>query len=177
MASDTVARVLRAAATHGEAPHVAPCPTPPGFKVVLRPVQQQALAWMLDRERRCFPSDYVRVTTPEGRALYYGRSAFHLERPSVGGFLIQEMGVGKSVEALALVLANPAPPGELKGVREAAAEARHLQGGQFGSQEVDHSARAADLSRRHHLVYAAPGFACARGAVAAGRLRRISVAQ
>ena len=38
--------------------------------------------------------------------MYYGRGAFYFRRPPTGGFLIQEMGIGKTVEALALVLAN-----------------------------------------------------------------------
>ena len=50
------------------------------------------------------------------RALYYSsEGVFSARRPATGGLLALEMGMGKTVVALALVLASPAPHGAPRG--------------------------------------------------------------
>lgn len=85
-------------------------PEAPGLRVALRPFQAHTLGWMLTKERT-LPEDMVSVTTEASQPLWYGRGVFHLWPPARGGFVMQEMGLGKTVETLALVLANPRPAG------------------------------------------------------------------
>ena len=108
--SELVNRLMNAVQQHTAA-RTDVAATPAGLKCELRPVQQRALAFMLSRERDVdgAPKDFARLPTPGGHSVYYGRTAFCLRRPASGGFLMQEMGIGKTVEALALVLANPRP--------------------------------------------------------------------
>ena len=95
---------------------------PPGMTVELRPYQRQTLAWMLDHEAQpgginaCF-WERRKVLDDAGQPpheYYYCPLAGELldKPPPVmgGGFVCEEMGLGKTVEALALVLARPAPP-------------------------------------------------------------------
>lgn len=84
--------------------------SPPGLRVTLRPFQLKTLAWLLSRER-ADPVDMSAVRTHLGNDLWYGRAQFHLNGPSRGGFVMQDMGMGKTVEMLALVLSNPQPAG------------------------------------------------------------------
>jgi SNF2 family DNA or RNA helicase len=85
--------------------------SPPGISVQLLPFQRRTLAWMLARERNV-PDDMTSVQTPSSGPLWFGRDSFHLYPPAHGGFIMQEMGMGKSLETLALVLANPRPAGK-----------------------------------------------------------------
>jgi SNF2 family DNA or RNA helicase len=110
-ASEHVARLLDATERLSNA-RVDLAASPQSLRVQLRPTQQRALAWMLRLEHANWPSDFSRLLTSSGHALYYGRGAFCLRRPAVSGMLLQEMGIGKTVEALALVVANQAGPEE-----------------------------------------------------------------
>lgn len=90
-------------------------PTPPGLEGELRPFQRQSLHFMLQEERN--PKGIERhlwhqLDLPSGTTLYYSplMKTITLQPPgpaSTGGFLCEEMGLGKTVETLALVLANP----------------------------------------------------------------------
>ncbi|KAL3701102.1 hypothetical protein R1sor_019124 [Riccia sorocarpa] len=108
---------------YGEAPQ------PSGLSVPLRPYQRQSLQFMLDAELReggLLSLNYQKLpTTPSGHSLMYSSTLGHLidandTGPVRGGFLCEEMGLGKTIEILALILANPCPlekcpPGTSKG--------------------------------------------------------------
>ncbi|BBN00056.1 protein MpRAD5 [Marchantia polymorpha subsp. ruderalis] len=108
---------------YGEAPQ------PSGLSVPLRPYQRQSLQFMLDAEHReggLLSLNYHKLpSTPSGHSLMYSSTLGHLmetkESGTVrGGFLCEEMGLGKTIEILALILANPCtvekcPPGSSKG--------------------------------------------------------------
>jgi hypothetical protein len=94
---------------------------PAGLTIQLRPYQQQTLAWMIDHESQvgginaCF-WERRKVLDERNETLheyFYCPLAGELldKEPPVmgGGFVCEEMGLGKTVEALALVLARPAP--------------------------------------------------------------------
>ncbi|CAM6129371.1 unnamed protein product [Calypogeia fissa] len=104
-------------------------PQPTGLSVPLRAYQRQSLQFMLDAEQRdggLLSINYARLpTTVSGHSLMYSSTLGHLmetkEAGTVrGGFLCEEMGLGKTIEILALILANPCPldkcpPGSSKG--------------------------------------------------------------
>ncbi|GAB4813732.1 hypothetical protein N2152v2_000778 [Parachlorella kessleri] len=92
-------------------------PQPQGLTVAMRPHQLQSLQFMLSQERsdggfRDFV--WVEMTGPRGEKWWYSpltKCASLAVPPMVrGGFLCEEMGLGKTVEVLGLVLSNPAPP-------------------------------------------------------------------
>ncbi|KAG0596709.1 hypothetical protein M758_UG278500 [Ceratodon purpureus] len=96
---------------------------PPGLSVPLRPYQRQSLQFMLDSEQR--DGGFLSVnyeplqTNVGGMSPMYSASLNHLllRKPheetsgstTRGGFLCEEMGLGKTIEILALILANPSP--------------------------------------------------------------------
>uniref|UniRef100_A0A7I4DZM6 SNF2 family DNA-dependent ATPase n=1 Tax=Physcomitrium patens TaxID=3218 RepID=A0A7I4DZM6_PHYPA len=98
-------------------------PQPPGLSVPLRPYQRQSLQFMLESEQR--EDGFISVNyqplqaTVGGMSLMYSASLNHLllKEPHEdrsgsaprGGFLCEEMGLGKTIEILALILANPCP--------------------------------------------------------------------
>ena len=91
---------------------------PPGLQLTLYPYQRQSLQWMFDRETQAgglnalfwreYPSD---KGGGDDHTYWYNPMAGELrdhKLPMVtGGFLCEEMGLGKTVEMCALVLANP----------------------------------------------------------------------
>jgi hypothetical protein len=89
---------------------------PAGLRLTLRHFQLQTLGWMLAKERE--PNGlngllWEEWSTPAGVVFYYNRVAGELSRKRpprmTGGFVCEEMGLGKTVECLALILANPPP--------------------------------------------------------------------
>jgi hypothetical protein len=95
------------------------CPAavqPNGLTVTLRPYQLQSLKFMWDAEigdggfRRHL---WVPATAVDGTPFWYspllGKVASSIPEQPSGGFCCEEMGLGKTVEVLALCLANPAP--------------------------------------------------------------------
>ncbi|KAK3264219.1 hypothetical protein CYMTET_27027, partial [Cymbomonas tetramitiformis] len=90
-------------------------PDPQGLNVQLRKYQRQSLGFMLAQERaEGGVRDLIwgEIKTPTGGFWYsplLERAALSVPRTSRGGFLAEDMGLGKTVEVLALVLANPAP--------------------------------------------------------------------
>ena len=86
---------------------------PPGLlvpQIELRCFQRKALKFMHDREDS-LPSDITDVTSPSSIPLWYGRGTFFFAPPARGGFLFQEMGCGKTLISLSLVLTRPRPLG------------------------------------------------------------------
>lgn len=114
---------------------------PSTLKLSLRPYQKQALAWMMDREQEeevnkdpfgakdKLPPGWKEYETTAGRKYYHhaatGRSTW--ERPGRGdiitsdkvyvrgGILADDMGMGKTVEILSLILTNRYEPRGDKG--------------------------------------------------------------
>ncbi|KAK9827580.1 hypothetical protein WJX81_000554 [Elliptochloris bilobata] len=89
---------------------------PEGLAVELHPYQRQSLRVMLDcesgeggwRQRL-----WLLLKAASGERYWFSpllqRGAWDVPAMSFGGFLAEEMGLGKTVEVLALTLANPAP--------------------------------------------------------------------
>jgi len=95
-----------------EARDLPEAPQPPGMAVQLRPHQLQSLRFMVDVEEGGLREAFWAVRTlPDGTRAWYSRLLDRLTRdePSFvrGGFLCEEMGLGKTIVTLALVLANP----------------------------------------------------------------------
>lgn len=92
-------------------------PDPDGLRVQMYAFQRSTYQWMLDQERdpgglnRRFWEVWVQEG---GQPMYYFAEAGELrlqEPPLVsGGLLCEEMGLGKTVEILALILGNPKIP-------------------------------------------------------------------
>jgi hypothetical protein len=85
-----------------------------GLKIELLEFQKQALKWAIDREQ--MPGGIQSFFWPkvsDDLPLYYNPilHQFREDPPAVvrGGFLAQEMGLGKTVISLALILKNPSP--------------------------------------------------------------------
>ncbi|KAF8731589.1 hypothetical protein AX14_004659 [Amanita brunnescens Koide BX004] len=95
----------------------------------LLPFQRRSVAWLLNREGKSVTAEGEIVpsanfqeysfldTIQEGNhSWYYNRlsDAFSMERlgepPILGGILAEEPGLGKTLETIALMLLNPAPP-------------------------------------------------------------------
>jgi len=98
---------------------------PDGLACELFPYQKETVQSMVDRER--LPGGLNSLLWEEHRPLgddrktplstfFYNRVAGELlrERPvcNPGGFLCEEMGLGKTVEMISLILLNPAPAGD-----------------------------------------------------------------
>ena len=96
-----------------------------GLKVELLEFQKQSLRWALEREKtprgiqRYFWAK-IRVSQANlNTHLYYCPilETFKRNRPNVvrGGFIAEEMGLGKTIITLALILKNPAPESPVSG--------------------------------------------------------------
>ena len=99
----------------------------PGLNPTLRPYQVQAVKWMMELERGLPVAEadlqqrsdvlFDRVATHDGQVIFFNRytGTFLKERPHLpplpnGGILAEEMGLGKTVEMLALIMCHPSPP-------------------------------------------------------------------
>ena len=95
-------RIMDAVECHSER-HTAEAEEPAELRTKLEPFQLRTLAWMREREQRQ-PAGIVRIrTTTDTDDFYFAHDHFHRRHPPRAGFLLQEMGLGKSVETLALV--------------------------------------------------------------------------
>ena len=92
---------------------------PPGLALSLYPFQRQSLQWMVDRETQ--PGGLNALFWQERPAehdesFFYNAMAGELRASRLpivtGGFLCEEMGLGKTVEMCALILAHPFTPAE-----------------------------------------------------------------
>jgi len=90
-----------------------------GLTVELLPFQRQTVQWAIERERVLGGVQaYNWVQLPEvaqpGAELYYnpGLRKFSTSKPKLirGGIIAEEMGLGKTIISLSLILHNPAPP-------------------------------------------------------------------
>ncbi|XP_044756394.1 E3 ubiquitin-protein ligase SHPRH [Coccinella septempunctata] len=92
----------------------------PSLKPILRPYQVNAVKWMIKREKNVEEEEdylhplYMVVKLPSGKELFFDKFSGHVTpiKPVVscssrGGILAEEMGLGKTVEFLALILNNP----------------------------------------------------------------------
>ena len=89
-------------------------PQPPGLAVEARPFQLQSISFMLENEREGANKKlWSMYTAPSGRTFHYSVALDKVRNrapdPVRGGILASEMGLGKTVMALGLVLSNPAP--------------------------------------------------------------------
>ena len=95
--------------------------TPSLLLTPLLPFQRQALWWMIYREttasRQTFPHPLYEYSFVHGERVYYHRvtGEVQLEEPErvqdvMGGILAEQMGLGKTMEMIALVLARPYKP-------------------------------------------------------------------
>jgi SNF2 family DNA or RNA helicase len=90
-----------------------------GLKVELLGFQRQSLKWALEREtmeggiQRLLWAKLPYDPTRKDKELYYNPilNRFRREPPNLvrGGFIAEEMGLGKTVISLAMILKNPAP--------------------------------------------------------------------
>ncbi|KAF5378608.1 hypothetical protein D9615_007143 [Tricholomella constricta] len=95
----------------------------------LLPFQRRSVAWLLDREGKTVSPNGEVVPKPISTDFSFwerveeGNSTFYLNRlsgllsptlpespPILGGILAEEPGLGKTLESIALILMNPAPP-------------------------------------------------------------------
>ncbi|XP_064473017.1 E3 ubiquitin-protein ligase SHPRH-like isoform X2 [Ornithodoros turicata] len=94
----------------------------PHLKPTLRRYQEEAVRWMIHRERRDLGEYtenflYTKLSDSEGKSLWYSTHCgfFATEKLDFmaanqrGGILADEMGLGKTVELLACILLNPMP--------------------------------------------------------------------
>ena len=94
-----------------------------GLKIELLDFQLQSLKWALERERA--PGGiqsfiWPKLPTSGGQGqIYYNPilKSFRKDKPTLvrGGFIAEQMGLGKTVISLALILKNPAPEFPLSG--------------------------------------------------------------
>jgi len=113
----TLAGLLKRHEHRGYAAYTGPLPAAtvrPGLQLL--PYQQQTVQWMLDHERDpagLNGSLWGEFRWADGGGVYYFPAAgeFRMQRPPcvTGGLLAEEMGLGKTIEVLALALLNPAP--------------------------------------------------------------------
>ena len=101
----------------------ASAPTPTGMTCTLRPYQARAVAWMVSRETPGLRADqtthplWSELCLPGERTLWANsaigrlsrREAWH-QQSTAGGILAEEMGLGKTVEVIALIMSRPCLP-------------------------------------------------------------------
>lgn len=97
---------------HTSAPYVE------GLTVELLPFQSQTVGWATERELtpggiQAFLSTKLPTSTSQNQELYYNfvTGKLSLEKPHLvrGGIIAEQMGLGKTIISLALILRNPAP--------------------------------------------------------------------
>ena len=88
----------------------------PGLSLTLKPYQLQSLQWMLDQEaseRGLNWKFWEEFKFADGGSFYYSSilGELRLERPTLvrGGLLTEEMGLGKTLECIGLILATKYP--------------------------------------------------------------------
>ena len=100
-------------------PSYARHPNPLTLATSLLPFQQQALAWMVERETRprTLPHPLYESVVVHGLRCWYNRVSGEMESVQVvevkdvrGGILAEMMGLGKTIEMIALVLERPYKP-------------------------------------------------------------------
>ncbi|GAX72705.1 hypothetical protein CEUSTIGMA_g161.t1 [Chlamydomonas eustigma] len=97
-------------------------PQPVGLSVSLRNYQLQSVKFMLDAEARPggFRSLFWAKKVVGSKCYWYsemfGRMSLEVPTQASGGFLAEEMGLGKTVEVLALILSAPPPLSLVSGI-------------------------------------------------------------
>lgn len=91
-----------------------PAPSSAGLNVDLLDFQQQSVGWALDREASGVQSFlWTKLNVPKRRPIYFSPilDLFSLTPPKRvrGGLIAEEMGLGKTIISLSLVLQNQAP--------------------------------------------------------------------
>jgi len=85
------------------------------LKTQLLPHQEQGVAWMLHRERSTVRLPFWKEMTEKGKKVFFNEitNTSYTEDPGKmrGGILVDDMGMGKTLQVLALIVANPATGG------------------------------------------------------------------
>jgi len=111
-------RSLKGVMEHLENLHHAPIPFVEGLNIELLEFQRQSVQWALERETtpggvQSFLWAKLPSVAEAGQDLYYSPilERFRRDKPQLvrGGIIAEEMGLGKTVISLALILQNPAP--------------------------------------------------------------------
>lgn len=91
---------------------------PLGLKVNLLKFQRQSVSWMVEMEKQGAQRHlWTEVLGPDG-SIFYASAPLRTVQTSPpdivrGGFLCEEMGLGKTVICLSLILVNPADPSQV----------------------------------------------------------------
>lgn len=101
-----------------EATEMEEAPQPPGLAVTLRPYQLQSLGFMQRAETwggSLHQGVWFQLSSGDGRHFWWSPvlQEARIEEPPLkacGGFLCETMGLGKTVEVLALILGERLPP-------------------------------------------------------------------
>lgn len=131
-----------------------------GLNVELLGFQKQALQWALDRERSSdgIQSFWWAKLPGMNQDVYFNPilQRFRRDKPKIvkGGFIAQEMGLGKTLASLGLILSNPAPvfPPSGSNINTLDDAPSTSKGADTGWNDNLYSQTSADCWKRGHIL-------------------------